>query len=151
MPTKQRNDATLMAARGCINFQFRKTARALNQFYDEALRPAGLRSTQFTMLVVIEASQPMSMSDLAIHLVMDRSTLTRNFDVLGKQGLVSTKVGADRRSRLVRLTRKGESALARALPYWHKAQQQVLDRIGGKELQALVDGIRSLGRMNGGS
>jgi DNA-binding MarR family transcriptional regulator len=150
MPTKQRNDATLMAARGCINFQFRKTARALSQFYDEGLRPTGLRSTQFTMLVVIETSQPVSMSELANLLMMDRSTLTRNFHLLEQQELVSTRVGTDRRSRLVRLTRKGGSALTRALPYWQKAQQQVLDRIGGKELQALVDGIRSLGRLNGG-
>jgi DNA-binding MarR family transcriptional regulator len=91
------------------------------------------------------------MSDLANHLVMDRSTLTRNFDVLEQQGLVATKVGKDRRSRLARLTRKGGSALTRGLPYWQKAQQQVLERIGGKELQALVDGIDSLGRMNGRS
>jgi DNA-binding MarR family transcriptional regulator len=149
MRAKKWNDATLRAAQGCINFRFRKTARLLSQFYDEALRPAGLRSTQFTMLVVIEAAQPLSMSDLAHHLVMDRSTLTRNFGVLEQQGLVSIKVGKDRRSRLVRLARKGRSALTRALPYWQKAQQQVLGRIARKELQALVNAIQSLERMNG--
>jgi DNA-binding MarR family transcriptional regulator len=114
MRAKKCDDATLTAAQGCINFQFRKTARSLSHFYDAALRPAGIRSTQFTMLVVIGAAQPVSMSDLANHLVMDRSTLTRNFGLLEQRGLVSTKVGKDRRSRLVTLTRKGRSALARS-------------------------------------
>lgn len=144
MPSSQSSDVLLTEAQGCINFKFRKTARSLSQFYDKALRPAGLRSNQFAMLVVIEACQPVSMSNLAGLLVMDRSTLTRNFDVLELQGLVWTKTGKDRRSRLVGLTRTGRSTLIRALPYWQKAQQEVVDRIGVGELQRLLDAVEHL-------
>lgn len=144
MTTKKSDVAALREAQSCVNFQFRKTARSLSQFYDDALRPSGLRNNQFTMLVVIEATQPVSMSDLANHLVMDRSTLTRNFDVLEQQGLVTTTVGKDRRSRLVRLTRKGSSTLMQAMPYWQKAQRYVLNQIGGDELQALLNAVSNL-------
>lgn len=145
MGATKSNETTRIAARKCVNFQFRRIARSLSQLYDAALRPTGLRGTQFTMLVVIEATQPVLMSDLADHLVMDRSTLTRNFQRLDELRLVSSKVGKDRRSRLVRLTRQGESALTQALPYWWKAQRQVLDGIGGGALQAVVDAIHKLG------
>jgi DNA-binding MarR family transcriptional regulator len=60
------------------------------------------------MLVVIEASPPVTMSDLANLLVIDRSTLTRNVQLLAHQGLVSTRDGKDRRSRLVSLTSNGD-------------------------------------------
>ncbi len=43
------------AGRVCACFNFRKASRAVTQFFDVALQPSGLRSTQFVILVRIGA------------------------------------------------------------------------------------------------
>ena len=43
----------VLAATTCACFNLRKAVRVASQRYDEALRPAGLRSTQFVMLLAI--------------------------------------------------------------------------------------------------
>ena len=37
----------------CLCFGVRRAARAITQHYDRAVRPLGLRATQFTLLVVL--------------------------------------------------------------------------------------------------
>lgn len=52
----------LSAGAVCINFNLRRTARAVTQYYDEALKPTGVKVTQFTILMAI-ASQSTGRSD----------------------------------------------------------------------------------------
>ena len=62
---------------GCTCMRLRKASRRMSQFYDAALAPAGLRSTQFSMLAEIErrAQKPPTIGELADVLVMDQSTI----------------------------------------------------------------------------
>jgi DNA-binding MarR family transcriptional regulator len=68
---------------------------------------------------------------------MDRTTLTRNLRPLERDGLVTIEAGADRRVRLVRLTRGGERKHAEAAPLWAKAHARVTEGIGSKTWRAL--------------
>jgi len=114
----------------CACFNLRKAARAVTQRYDEALKPCGLRTTQFSILAVLARLSPAPMAHLSGALVMDRTTLTRNLRPLVDQGLVAIVPGADDlRKRNVSLTAKGRKALERALPHWRKAQQDMIGRI----------------------
>jgi DNA-binding MarR family transcriptional regulator len=57
---------------------------------------------------------------------MDQSTASRNIAVLEARGLVaSIPSSADRRQRLIRLTRRGKATLKRALPRWQQAQAEL--------------------------
>src|SRR5690242_13796834 len=58
----------------CACGKVRMAARALTRRYDDALRPAGLRATQFALLVAISANGAQSIAALAKELGMDRST-----------------------------------------------------------------------------
>src|SRR5229473_2516882 len=108
---------TTSEARRCACGNIRRTDRVLTQFYDEILAPSGLYVTQFTPLATLaEAAAPISINHLAELLVMDRTTLTRNLELLRKQHLVRIEEGQDRRMRLVFLTQEGEQALRRAWP-----------------------------------
>src|SRR6266566_4345782 len=49
----------------CASFNFRRTARAITKLYDTALQKAGIRSTQFAILVGIAKNQPVSIGALA--------------------------------------------------------------------------------------
>jgi DNA-binding MarR family transcriptional regulator len=114
----------------CTCFGLRKAARAVTQMYDRALKPTGLRVTQFSLLAVTQRTGPRGMAELAELMVMDRTTLTRNLKPLLDRGLLETIAGADRRRRPIAITAKGRAALAQALPHWREAQARMADGLG---------------------
>ncbi len=133
----------------CASFNLRRADRVVTQLYDEKLRPAGLKSTQFTLLTAIRLKEPVTIRQLADGLVMDRTTLTRNLRPLAKEGMISIVPGKDRRVREVSSTAAGRGALERAYPLWQEAQALIAERLGGErmehllgDLAATVDAIR---------
>ena len=125
-------------AQGCIANRMRRADRAVMQYYDTALRPFGLRMTQFTLLVALRLKEPVTIQDLAKALVMDRTTLTRNLAALARQDLARIAPGEDRRTRVIELTAAGHAALARAFPEWRKAQARVRRKLGADRSDRLV-------------
>jgi DNA-binding MarR family transcriptional regulator len=115
--------------RSCACFNLRKASRSVTQFYDEMLQPTGLRSTQLVVLTAIHTEKDLSPSRLARELVMSPSTLSRNLTPLKREGLVEAKKQGARGISL-RLTRKGERSLEKALPYWEAAQSRFIEIVG---------------------
>ena len=117
MTQKNRITATDRANAGhvCACFNLRKATRVVTQLYDEALKPAGLRSTQFAVLAATRALGPVSVNQLAEWIVMDRTTLTRNLKPLERDGLIAVRAGDDLRVRQVSLTAKGRKTLERKM------------------------------------
>ena len=121
----------------CASFNFRRAARAMTALFDQALRGSGIRSTQFSILTAVAKAQPVSIGKVSETLVMDSTTLTRNLQLLRKQGLVTVSPRGSMRQRFVSLTAEGEKALARAVPLWRKIQQSFVDRVGEEHWQTL--------------
>jgi DNA-binding MarR family transcriptional regulator len=66
------------------------------------------------------------MAAVASLLGMDRTTLTAALKPLERRGLLTTtRDPADRRSRLIALTTKGLTLLARAVPIWQRTHRDV--------------------------
>jgi len=128
----------------CACANLRQATRAITQFYEEALKPTGLRATQFTLLTAIATCEVVSMTRLADVLIMDRTTLTRNLKPLKKEGLIETVLGEDRRKRLVSLTPKGEAALENALPLWEVAQTRVVEVLGQQQFANFLQELTSV-------
>ena len=122
----------------CTCFNLRKAARAVTRMYDEALKPSGLRATQFTLLCMIETRGPTGMTELAKALVMDRTTLTRNLKPLMDRGLLEVIDGDDRRQHPIALTSRGREVLARALPLWRKVQARTAKGFGRARWASLL-------------
>ena len=122
----------------CTCFALRKAARALTQVYDEALRPAGIRGTQFSLLVVIHALGPIAVSRLAEITVIDRTTMSRNLKPLDSDGLLRIRRGGDRRVHEVSLTRRGREVVKQAFPLWEQAQEQTRAMLGDERLQRML-------------
>jgi DNA-binding MarR family transcriptional regulator len=131
----------MAAVQKCTCFNLRKAARAVTQLYDEILRPTGLRSTQFSLLMVVRGAGKVSITDLADRAVMDRTTLKRNLELLAGEGLVRIQSGADARVREVTLTPAAEKRLAQALPYWIKAHTQVIEKLGVGRADRLLNDL----------
>jgi DNA-binding MarR family transcriptional regulator len=122
----------------CACGRLRRAARALTQLYDDAMGPAELRVTQFSLLRTLARSGHMRISELAAAQLLDRTALSRNLDPLVERGLVEIAPGRDARTREIELTRAGRAALRAAMPYWERAQKQVAKRLGTAKLESLI-------------
>ena len=110
----------------------------MTQFYDDAIAPAGLHLTQFSLLLTLARHGPARITDLARRQLLDRTAMSRNLDPLVERGLVAVAPGRDARTREALITAKGTAALRRAGPYWTRAQASVADRIGRAKLDTLI-------------
>lgn len=124
----------------CTSLNLRKAARAVTQMYDEYLRPSGLRSTQFSLLMLVRGAGRIRITELAEEAVMDRTTVKRNLELLERNGMVRIEPGEDARVREVSVTAAAEERLAAALPLWQRAQAHVTRELGqGRAERLLTD------------
>ncbi len=130
--------------RTCACYKVRKAARAVTKLYEEVLRPVGLRATEFSLLMATRVLGPVTVVKLAQVTVMDRTTLTRNLQILEKRGLITIKPGEDRREREVTLTAAGMEVLAQAVPLWEKAQERVRQGLGEEKMQNLLSDLSEM-------
>jgi DNA-binding MarR family transcriptional regulator len=122
----------------CNGTALRKATRRVSQLYDAVLAPSGLRSTQRSILIHIARAGTPTMGDLAAALVLDRSALAHNLKPLERDGFVAVVVDpADKRSRLVKLTPRGEAKLEEATHLWQKAQRRFETAFGPERAIAL--------------
>ncbi|MDD5409915.1 MAG: MarR family winged helix-turn-helix transcriptional regulator [Methylobacter sp.] len=128
----------------CVSFNLRKANRAVSQFYDDILRPAGIRGTQYSLLVALKICGPVLVTQLAEHTVIDRTTLTRNLKVMEKQGLIKVLPGEDRRTRIVTITEKGLAVLLTAYSLWTQAQSKIKEAMSDERLQTLMKDLSTL-------
>src|SRR5256714_15262677 len=83
------------------------------------MRPAGLTSGQFPLLMPLNRAEPPSIRAVAELLAMDRTTLTANLKPLERRGLVRVRNDRDdRRQRRLVLTARGRAALIAAVAAW---------------------------------
>ena len=110
----------------CTCGSLRKASRRISQFYDAALAPIGLKSTQFSILSEIERGSidgPITMCELAAAMVMDRSTIGHNLRPLQRDRLLVLRLEPkDRRKRYVELTQAGRAVLRKARRIWKLAE-----------------------------
>jgi DNA-binding MarR family transcriptional regulator len=122
----------------CMCATLRRASRALTQLYDEALRPLGLRATQFTVLQALSLAGEVSQRDLGQLLAMDSTTLTRTLEIMGGHGWIAKRHGEDRREWRMRLSKSGQAQLTRALPYWQKVQGRLRAQLGNELSDSLL-------------
>lgn len=130
----------------CMCASFRRAARALTQEYDQALRTAGLRATQFTVLQALSLTGEIAQGSLGELLALDSTTLTRTLGIMRRQGWIEERPGKDRRERLLRLGARGRAQMERALPAWERAQARVRHLLGDRRWQASLQTANDLAR-----
>lgn len=127
-------EITLHVRDHCLCLHAQRAARALARLFDEALRPVGLTSGQFSLLMSLNRPEPPTMGDVAGVLAMDRTTLTAALKPLQRRGLVEIRVDPkDRRSRRPVLTEAGRAALEAALPIWVSSHAAVEAKLSGPD------------------
>jgi DNA-binding MarR family transcriptional regulator len=129
----------------CNCTTLRKATRRVSQLYDAALAPSGMKTTQRAILTQINRSERTTIGSLAEALVMDSGALTHTLKPLERDGFVAVTVDPnDRRSRLIKLTRKGRTKLAETNALWVRAQTGFEAAFGNAKSEALRKAMRFL-------
>src|SRR5689334_18515586 len=113
----------------CLCLHLQRAARAVARRFDAALRPLGLTSGQFSLLMSLNRPEAASIGDVSALLAMDRTTLTANLKPLERRGLVRvTTDDTDKRTRRLTLTPAGRALLSTAVPVWRRTHGEI-DRL----------------------
>jgi DNA-binding MarR family transcriptional regulator len=130
----------------CACTTLRKATRAVSRIYDDALAAAGMNVTQLAILRAIgragDGGAPLSR--LAESLVMDNTSLYRGLGPLIRSGWVVVKQAGKGRTKLVRLTTKGQRTMDAAAQPWAVAQSRVVEAFGVERWAALHESIADL-------
>jgi DNA-binding MarR family transcriptional regulator len=126
--------------RNCLLTRTRRISRVVTSIYDQQLRPFGLNSPQFSLLVLISRLGSASRAEIGRINHQDRSTLTRNLQLILSEGWVEEiQHTAAGRSRSIALTTVGKDLLLNAAPAWRMAQAQAKAVLGEANVTAVMD------------
>ena len=125
-------------AKTCIAGRLRLINRVVSNIYDDALRPFGLKISQGNILILtgkLGVASPglpgfSGPGQICEHLQLDTSTLSRNVELMRKNGWLEEVPTDDARSRPFRLTEEGKRLIEQAIPAWEKAQAEAREVLG---------------------
>src|ERR1043166_5720676 len=127
----------------CVCFNLRWVARAVTQFYDSEMRRHGIRPTQGTILLALNAKESWNMAELSDWLGMDRTTLVRNLGPLQRDGFVRME-GGGRGSRVeLSITAKGRKQIEKLTPAWKSAQRAAVKTLGERRWSAILSDLET--------
>jgi DNA-binding MarR family transcriptional regulator len=110
----------------CYCTQLRRASSGFTKVYDDALRPQGLRITQFSMLRGLARLGKATLTELSDELALDRTTMSRSIKPLIDAHWVDAATGEeDGREKILKLSERGKKKLQDAMPAWSKAQAKV--------------------------
>lgn len=100
----------------------------------------GLHHLEFGVMVRIHDTPGLDQNSLAEWMALDRTTISALVFRLEKQGLIERAVnGADRRARVLGLTRTGRALHDRIRAKTEAAQQRILSVLAPAERRAFID------------
>jgi DNA-binding MarR family transcriptional regulator len=120
----------------CLNM--RRASAAISKLYDERLAPSGLTIGKYSILRHLKSLGPITVSELAIKIKLDRTTLVRNLKPLEAALLVTDISPEHARNRMLQLTSEGIQKCDEAKALWDEAQEFIIQKIGKENLKELT-------------
>src|SRR5438094_6377411 len=131
-------------SRTCIAVRLLLLNRVVTNFYDDALRPLGLKVSQLNILIVtakLGLTRPAQVCEI---LQLDASTLSRNVKPLQAHGWLEVVPDEDARTQPFRLTPQGRRLIEKAVPAWEEAQRQATELLGEEGIALLDHAVKQL-------
>lgn len=140
--TRQKSEAlgglVTEVIKDCLMTRTRRISRVITSLFDQELRPYGLSSSQFSLLVLIARMGGASRAEIGRANHQERSTSTRNLQLVLDQGWAEEVVPEKGRSRPIVISRAGRDMLAQAMPAWRAAQAKAKRLLGVDGASAIV-------------
>jgi DNA-binding MarR family transcriptional regulator len=131
----------------CLATRVRQLSRIITRVYDDAMRPLGITTSQYTLLAQLAARDGITAVEIGFGLDIEKSTLSRNLKRLLALGHIVMDPPAGRRGRGLHLTPKGQGVLKDAYPIWQQSQTKASQALGADSrarLDALLEQAEKL-------
>jgi DNA-binding MarR family transcriptional regulator len=135
----------------CLCNSLRQASRAVSRFYDEELRGVGLRTTQYSLLMLLRRAGEVRQRDLAELTMHDETSLTRSLRPLLDAGWVAVRTGDDRREKWLTITADGVAKLEEVRPAWERAQARLQALQPEEAWQRLNAMLQEIARLTAGA
>src|SRR5271156_488021 len=131
-------------SRTCIAVRLRLLNRVVTNFYDDALRPLGLKVSQLNILIVTARLGLARPAQVCRILQLETSTLSRNVERMRGHGWLEVVPEEDARAQPFRLTPQGKRLIEKAIPAWEEAQLQAAELLGDQGINLLNKAAKKL-------
>jgi DNA-binding MarR family transcriptional regulator len=128
----------------CTASRVRLIARSVSAIYDQAVARHGVTIAQVNLLVTLADFGPSTLRRIGEFLRLERSTTSRNLELLIKRGLVEAISTNARGIREVAITRSGLDMIEAVLPDWRGAQTQAAQLLGQDGMDLVNETASSL-------
>jgi DNA-binding MarR family transcriptional regulator len=130
---------------GRLGYLFKHAGLRLTEAVAESLAPFGIDGRRLAVLAVLAAGPPLSQSEAAERLAVDRTTMVALVDGLEAQGLVERRRSErDRRRNVLELTPDGRDLLRDAEAARAEAERDFLAPLAAADAAHLVRTLRAL-------
>ncbi len=125
--------------------QLRRLERRLDSALQSGINCCGVTLVQCHTILAIRDHGPLSMTELADHMELDKSTVSRTVDGLVKDGLVDRAVKPDnRRAVNLDMTPKGRREADRIHTLCDTSFSRILEKLTKDEAETVLKGITLL-------
>ncbi len=129
----------------CLAYATRRTGRAVTNFFNSKLVHLDLNVAQFGLLAAVGKMPGATLAAIGEAMLIDESTLARNFIVLERRGLVEAEGGRGRGGKRLTLTNAGRKLAAESAVIWVKTNKRLATELGAQEAEAGRVFLRALG------
>ena len=119
----------------CYCTNLRRSANAMSEFYDLALKEAELTISQYYLLVNLSRLGKANITHWSEQVGLDRSTMVRNIKPLQSRGLIE---GTEGHGKTFALSEKGRHALDTATVIWQQMQEKMEQFLGKEDADAIL-------------
>jgi DNA-binding MarR family transcriptional regulator len=134
----------LMHPLNCLTFNLQRATRSLARGFEAAAKETGLTAPQFTTLALLDGFGEASVTQIAGKMGTDRTTMTRNLEVLARKGWIAEVASEDGRQHVWSLSDAGRRHLETAMPVWQAFQAGLVDQIGEKPTWFILETLKKL-------
>ena len=119
----------------CYCTNLRRSANAVSDFYDSALKDTGLTIAQYYLLINLSRLQSANITHWAEQVGLDRSTMVRNIKLLESRNLIEKTEG---HGKTFTLSAAGKKSLEAAVTVWNEAQKKMELFLGKEDSEAVL-------------
>lgn len=129
----------------CLAYATRRSGRAITNLFNARMAELELNVAQFGLLTAVAKMPGATLAAIGEAMLIEESTLARNFLVMERRGLVAANGGRGRGGKHVRLTPAGARLHAQALVVWRATNRKLTAALGEDNTAAGRAFLRSLG------
>jgi len=111
----------------CIGARLRKLSRITDSIYRRHLAGFDVTESQISILFTLSEMESIDQGAVGSLLALERSTVSRNVNLLVKKGWISKS--ADYRPE-IELTDQGKKVVEKIAPIWEEAMDELIEKIG---------------------